>query len=331
MALLYATGVKAYYATQNGFIRAVDGVDITIGQGQVMGIVGESGCGKSTLGKVLMMNVRPPLHYVGGKILLEDVGDIAQLDMNLLKTKVWGRVIAQVPQNALNALVPTSRIQHFVQDVLCHHLKISGRQAISMAAQRFEELGLPSEALNNYPHELSGGMRQRVTIAVASLLNPKLLIADEPTSALDVSTQKQVLKMFRRLLNEGIIKGLIFITHDIATLRQIAERVAVMYAGKVVEVCPMDTALVEPLHPYTKGLLGSVVTPEPEIKQRGLSYIPGEPPDLLYPPLGCRFRPRCSYAMEVCSQDEPLLMEIGPERLVACHLISSRGRHAGSP
>lgn len=331
MALLYATGVKAYYATQNGFIRAVDGVDITIRQGQVMGIVGESGCGKSTLGKVLMMNVRPPLRYVGGRILLEDVGDIAQLDMNLLKTKVWGRVIAQVPQSALNALVPTLRIQHFVQNVLCHHLKISGRQAINMASQRFEELGLPSEALNNYPHELSGGMRQRVTIAVASLLNPKLLIADEPTSALDVSTQKQVLKMFRRLLKEGIIKGLIFITHDIATLRQIAERVAVMYAGKVVEVCSMDTALAEPLHPYTKGLLGSVVTPEPEIKQRGLSYIPGDPPDLLYPPLGCRFRPRCSHAMEVCSQDEPLLVEIGPERLVACHLISSKGHHAGSP
>lgn len=328
MPLLSATNVKAYYAVRDGFIRAVDGVDIAIDSGEVVGVVGESGCGKTTLGRVLMMNVRPPLRYIEGEILLEGVGNLARLGRELVKARVWGRVISYVPQNALNALVPTRRIQSFIQDVLVHHLKINKGKALALAEKRFEELGLPIEALSKYPHELSGGMRQRVTIAVATLLNPKLLIADEPTSALDVSTQKQVLKMFKRLLREKMVNGIILITHDIATLRQIADRIAVMYAGKIVEICPIDIAILEPLHPYTAGLIGSVVTPEPDIKKRGLSSIPGDPPDLLHPPLGCRFRPRCSYAMDVCSREDPALTVVRPERLVACHLISPEDGYA---
>lgn len=331
MALLTAQGVKAYYATREGYVRAVDGVDIAIESGEIIGLVGESGCGKSTLGRVLMMNIYPPLRFVGGKILLEGVGDLVQLGVQTVRARVWGKIISYVPQNALNALVPTRRVQHFVGDVLCYHLKIDRRKAINLAAKRFEELNLPIETLNKYPHELSGGMRQRVTIAVATLLNPKLLIADEPTSALDVSTQKQVLKMFRRLMKEKMVDGITLITHDIASLRQIADKVAVMYAGKIVEISPMDIALVEPLHPYTKGLIKSVVTPEPEVKSRGLSYIPGDPPDLLCPPLGCRFRPRCDSAIDICSNNEPALISLDLGRFVACYLISSKGNHARSP
>jgi peptide/nickel transport system ATP-binding protein len=327
MTLLNAAGVKAYYTTREGFVRAVDGVDITIDSGKVVGLVGESGCGKSTLGRVLMMNVYPPLRYIGGTILLEGVGDLAQLGAHAVRARVWGKIVSYVPQNALNALVPTRKVQTFVRDVLCYHLKIDGDKAIRLAVKRFEELSLPTETLNKYPHELSGGMRQRVTIAVATLLNPKLLIADEPTSALDVSTQKQVLKMFGRLMKEKMVEGITLITHDIASLRQIADTVAVMYAGKIVEISPMDVALVEPLHPYTKGLIKSVVTPEPEVKSRGLSYIPGDPPDLLCPPLGCRFQPRCNFAMDICSTNEPALILSGPGRLAACHLLSSERDH----
>jgi len=321
-SLLAAEDVKAYYASSKGFIRAVDGISLEIDHGDVLGVAGESGCGKSTLGNVLMMNVRPPLRLLGGKVILEGKQDLATMDREEVKARVWGRVIALVPQSALNALVPTRKVGHFIKDVVRYHLGFSTRETMALAKKRFQDLELPVETLTKYPHQLSGGMRQRVVIAVATLLNPKLLIVDEPTTALDVSTQKQVLKLLSHLRTEHIVRAIVFITHDIAILRQIATRIVIMYAGKVVETGPMELILQEPAHPYARGLIHSVLTPEPMVRQRGLLHIVGEPPNLLQPPPGCRFHPRCPHSIPICSQEEPPLIGLGRDHLVACHLTS---------
>lgn len=322
MALLEAKGVKAYYSTRQGYVKAVDSLDIVIEKGIILGLAGESGCGKSTLMNALMMNVKPPLHLVEGTIVLN--GEvISKMDKSTLKKNVWGVQASIVPQSALNALMPTMRIIDFVKDVINHHMDVSDSEVVSMAQKRFEELNLRAETLSLYPHELSGGMKQRAVIAVSTLLNPKLLIVDEPTSALDVSTQKQVLKMLMDLKTAGITESMIFVTHDIAVLRQIANCITIMYAGKIVESGPSEDLLHDPKHPYTYCLINAVVTPEPEVRKRGLTSIPGEPPNLIDPPKGCRFHPRCIKAMDVCKSVEPVLTKINGSRLVACHLFTS--------
>lgn len=319
MALLEAEGVKAYYSIRQGYVKAVDDLDLSIEKGITLGLAGESGCGKSTLVNTLMMNVKPPLQLVDGTIAL-DGKVISEMDRSTLKESVWGVLISIVPQSALNALMPTKRILDFIKDVMGHHMSDSESGIVSKAEKRFEELNLSVEALSLYPHELSGGMKQRAVIAVSTLLNPKLLIVDEPTSALDVSTQKQVLKMLMDLKNTGITESMIFVTHDIAVLRQIADRIAIMYAGKMVELASSEDILYDAKHPYTYSLINAVVTPEPEVRKRGLMSIPGEPPNLLDPPKGCRFHPRCPKAMSICRSTEPILAEPEEGRLVSCHL-----------
>lgn len=330
--LLELTDVRAYYRQVIGVIqrtiRAVDGVSLKIFDREIVGVVGESGCGKSTLANVIMMNIRPPLTFVGGSVRL-NVGkeflELQKLDRSTLKERVWGKEIAIVPQSALNALMPTLKIRRLILDVVrSHNPDAEEDEVIGLALKRFKELGLPEIAINMYPFELSGGMRQRAVIAIATLLNPRLLIADEPTSALDVVTQKMVLKTFLDVYNKNIIKSIVFITHDIATVRQIASRIVVMYAGKVVEDGPVEELVSRPLHPYTDGLMGSVLTPEEEVRKRGLRYIPGQPPDLASPPPGCRFHPRCPFAMDVCRREVPPLIEIEKGRFVACWLYTKR-------
>ncbi|MEM2400902.1 MAG: ABC transporter ATP-binding protein [Candidatus Bathyarchaeia archaeon] len=321
MSILESKNVKAYYSTPRGYVKAVDGVNITLDKGIILGLAGESGCGKSTLVNTLMMNIYPPLHFIDGEIIL-DGKRISDMDRATLKKNVWGVLVALVPQSALNALMPTKRVIDLVKDVVMHHMSVSNSEVVSMAKKRFEELNLDVNALYLYPHELSGGMKQRAVIAISTLLNPKLLIVDEPTSALDVSTQKQVLKMLIDLKKSGITESIIFVTHDIAVLRQIADWITIMYAGKIVESGPVDDILYEPKHPYTFSLINAVVTPEPEIRRRGITSLPGEPPDLLNPPKGCRFNPRCPKAIDRCRIEEPPL-ETKSGRLVACHLISS--------
>ena len=322
--LLRAENLRAYYyMSREKVAKAVDNVSLEVYPGEILGIVGESGCGKSTLANVLMINIRPPLRLTMGKIILEKY-ELTKMKRDEVKKKIWGRLISMVPQSALNALNPTIKVKDFIKDVLKARTNMSEKEIVEVTKKRFTEIGLPTEALEVYPFELSGGMRQRVTIAVATLLDPLLLIADEPTSALDVSTQKSVLKMMVDLKKRGIIKSIIFITHDIATLRQIANRVVVMYAGKVVEVGPIEEIINSPLHPYTIALIRSVVTPEPEVRKRKLFYIPGRPPDLFNPPKGCRFRERCPQAMEICAKKEPELIEVKKGHFVACHLYSNR-------
>jgi peptide/nickel transport system ATP-binding protein len=322
VALLEAKGVKAYYYVRQGQVKAVDDLDLAIERGITLGLAGESGCGKSTLVNTLMMNVKPPLHLVEGTIVL-DGKVISNMDRSTLQKNIWGVLVSLVPQSALNALMPTMNIEGFVKDVIRHHMSVPDSQIISMTKKRFEELNLPVEALSMYPHELSGGMKQRAVIAISTLLNPKLLIVDEPTSALDVCCQKQVLRMLIDLRKTGITQSIVFVTHDIAVLKQIADWITIMYAGKIVESAPTDDLLNDSKHPYTFSLINAVVTPEPEVRKRGLTSIPGEPPNLLDPPKGCRFHPRCPKVMDVCRSVEPTLVKIEGNRIVSCHLFPS--------
>lgn len=322
--ILELENVRAYYLVEDRYVRAVDGISLVIKEGEVVGIVGESGSGKTTLINVMLMNIKRPLTLKEGRIKLYSNGgmiELNKLSKEELQKTIWGKETSIIPQSAMNALMPTKRIKDSISDVIRAHLsEIDENKIIDMARARFEEIGISGDNIMRYPFELSGGMRQRAAIAVATLLNPKLLIADEPTSALDVATQKAVLKTIENLRDRGIVKSIAFVTHDIATVRQIAEILVVMYAGKLVEIGPIEDIIREPLHPYTKGLLYSVVTPEPEIKKRGLYHILGAPPNLMDPPSGCRFHPRCSSKMDICEKEEPILMEVNKDRKVACFL-----------
>ncbi len=321
--LLIGLNLSAFYRLKLGAVRAVDGVDISVPRGSIVGLAGESGCGKTTLVNVLLANVRPPLTIMGGTVMLDGI-DLLKMNREEIRKKVWGVKVSYVPQAALNALNPTKRIIDLVRDAVRQHMPATDSQIVSMCRRRFEELNLPLDGIIRYPHELSGGMRQRVIIAISTLLNPRLLIVDEPTSALDVSTQKQVLRMLLDIKNDGIIESILFVTHELALLRQIATHVYIMYAGKIVEYGPAEDIMLEPQHPYTKALMYSVMTPEPESRQRGIITIPGEPPSLVMPPPGCRFHPRCPYAMDICSRKEPALVETRGGVGVACFLHHER-------
>jgi peptide/nickel transport system ATP-binding protein len=221
-----------------------------------------------------------------------------------------------LPQGAMNSLSPTKRIGDFAIDVIrAHESEVSRRDALERAAQRLEQLGLPERVLRAYPHQLSGGMKQRVVAVLSTLLNPKLLIADEPTSALDVSTQRVLVALLRELLDRELVRGIIFVTHDLPVLRTIADRIAIMYAGKIAEIGPTEDIVNRAHHPYTGALLSSVLVPEPQIRTRRISGIKGSPPNLADPPSGCRFHPRCSLAMDICRTTEPPV--VGDERRFA--------------
>lgn len=320
MSLLTINNVRAYYVIPSGeTIKAVDGVTLEIPSRTVYGLVGESGCGKSTLANVMMMRIIWPLRLIEGSITFEGL-ELTKADRSYLKKNIYGRRISIVPQAALNSLNPTQRIKDTIIDVLSYKEEISKEEILGMAKKRFEELNLPIDSLNKYPYELSGGMRQRVIIAISTLLNPDLLIVDEPTSALDVITQKRVLLLLQNLKKTRIVNTIFFITHDIAVLRQIADVIAVMYAGNIIEINGGEEIIKNPMHPYTKTLINSILTPEPEIKTRGITYILGEPPDLSNPPSGCRFHPRCPYAFSRCKEYVPKLRPVSNGGYVACFL-----------
>lgn len=322
--LMRIENAKAYYKLEKFSVRAVDGVSFEIFEDEVIGVVGESGCGKTTLSNLISMNILKPLTLVEGKVFMKINGnfeEISSMSREEVKKKLWGKEITIVPQSAMNALMPTIRMAKYVEHLAQSH-ELNERELLQKAEKRFEEVGLNPLWLKRYPFELSGGMRQRAVIAIATILNPKLLIADEPTSALDVVNQKVFLKVLMQLKRMGVVRSIIFITHDIATVRQIADRMIVMYAGKIVEISTMEKILQRPFHPYTQGLFNSVLTPEPEIRKRGIAVIPGAPPNLINPPNGCRFHPRCPHVMEVCKEREPELREVEEGSKVACFLYS---------
>lgn len=320
--LLELVNIKAYYKLVNSvLIRAVDEVSINVKENEVLGIAGESGCGKSTLSMVMSLNINPPLYLFGGEIKSSGK-NLLEFDKEALRKEIRGKYISIIPQGAMNSLNPTQKIGNFIVDVYREHFpEISKKEVLRRAKERLELLSLPERILNAYPHQLSGGMKQRTVTVISTLLNPKILIADEPTSALDVSSQKVVIKMLLDLLNLKIIKSIVFITHELPLLRHIADRIAVMYAGKIIEMGPMEKIIFDPLHPYSKLLLSAVLVPEPGIKSKKAESIPGVPPDLKSPPNGCRFYPRCPFMIrDLCDKNEPSFVEIEKDHMVSCHL-----------
>lgn len=299
--LLEVNGLSTKYITRfREDVYAVNDVSFSVEEGRSLGIAGESGCGKSTLALSLMGYYFAPLHYVNGDIIIN--GDnISTRKPDDVRKNVLGTEIAYIPQAAMNALNPTRKIIKFIEDVLqAHDTKLTKKDIRDMAKQRFETLNLPVSTLDRYVVELSGGMKQRTVIAVSTILSPKVLIADEPSSALDVSSQKMVIKMLHDLMEMGLVKSMLFITHELPLLYNVTDDIMVMYAGQVVEMGPAHDLVFDPMHPYSKGLMGSMLVAEEGMRDKKLAAIPGTPPNLKKPPDGCRFAPRCKYVTPQC-------------------------------
>jgi peptide/nickel transport system ATP-binding protein len=299
-------------------VYAVDHVSLKVEEGKSLGIAGESGCGKSTLALSLMGYYFPPLHYTSGDIII-DGKNISGMHPDDVRKSILGQEIAYIPQAAMNALNPTQKVIHFIEDVIQAHDPYKSKKEIyDMARALFENVGLPPEVLQKYAVELSGGMKQRTVIAVSVILGPKVLIADEPSSALDVTSQKMVIKMLRDLMENGFIKAMIFITHELPLLYNVTDDIMVMYAGQIVEKGSAKEAVFDPLHPYAKGLMGSIIVPEQGLRGHKLTAIPGVPPNLKNPPSGCRFAERCKFVRPECQTTSVGLREAGDGRFYRC-------------
>jgi peptide/nickel transport system ATP-binding protein len=317
-----------YITRFNEDIYAVDHVSLTVEEGKSLGIAGESGCGKSTLALSLMGYYFPPLHYTSGDIII-DGHNISGMKPDDVRKTVLGTEIAYIPQAAMNALNPTQKIINFIEDViLAHYPSKTKKEIYEMARYSFENLGLPADVLNQYSVELSGGMKQRTVIAVSTILFPKVLIADEPSSALDVTSQKMVIKMLKDLMEKGIIKSMIFITHELPLLYNVTDDIMVMYAGQIVEKGSAQQTVFDPLHPYAKGLMGSIIVPESGLRDHKLTAIPGVPPNLKRPPAGCRFAERCKYVRPECKGNNVPYRRVDGDRTYRCILSEEELREA---
>jgi peptide/nickel transport system ATP-binding protein len=316
--LLSVRDLKVSYRVGNGHIDAVDGASFDVPRGSIVGLVGESGCGKTTVARALTRVIADNARITGGQILFDgkDIAAIPERQMNALR---W-RDIAFIPQSAMNSLDPVYTVEYQLNEVLRRRGGLSAREARIRCEALFEMVGIEKGRLRDYPHQFSGGMRQRVAIALALALNPKLVIADEPVTALDVIVQRQILDQLRELqMMLGI--SVILVTHDISVVAYICDRTVVMYAGRVAEAGPMEAVLTRPAHPYTMGLRNAF--PDLAGAASGtLTPIDGAPPNLANPPPGCRFAPRCPFAIELCSTESPSLAEIVPDHRVACHRAS---------
>ena len=299
-------------------VYAVDHVSLKVEEGKSLGIAGESGCGKSTLALSLMGYYFAPLHYTSGDIII-DGRNISGMAPDDIRRTILGTEISYIPQGAMNSLNPTQKVIRFLEDVIhAHNPKISRKEIYELAKDKFETVGLPAEVLQKYPVELSGGMKQRTVIAVSVILSPKVLIADEPSSALDVTSQKMVIKMLRDLMEKGIIKSMIFITHELPLLYNVTDDIMVMYAGQIVESGTAKQTVFDPLHPYAKGLMGSIIVPEYGLRGVKLAAIPGVPPNLKNPPKGCQFAERCKYVVPECRTHSIDLREAAGDRTYRC-------------
>jgi peptide/nickel transport system ATP-binding protein len=309
-----------YITRYNEDVYAVDHVSLKVEEGKTLGIAGESGCGKSTLALSLMGYYFAPLHYTSGEIII-DGRNISGMKPDDVRRTILGSEIAYIPQAAMNALNPTRKVINFIEDVVLAHDPTENKKFIhNLARASFETLGLPQEVLHKYPVELSGGMKQRTVIAVSVILRPKVLIADEPSSALDVTSQKMVIKMLKGLMDTGFIKSMIFITHELPLLYNVTDEIMVMYAGQIIERAGAREAVFDPLHPYSRGLMGSIIVPESGLREVKLTAIPGAPPNLKNPPSGCRFAERCKYVRAECRYTNVALYDAGPGRAYRCIL-----------
>jgi len=317
MALLDVQDLKTYYYTLRGPVKAVDGISFQVEKGKAIGLAGESGCGKTTVALSILKILPPGGKIVEGKILFREQ-DLVKLEDRQMRDIRW-KGISIVFQGAMNALNPLFKVgDQIVEAIKTHEPKVTKKEAWERTEKLLETVGLEPSRAKNYPHEFSGGMRQRGLIAMALSCNPGLLIADEPGTALDVIVQAQVLKLMSEL-KDKLNLGMILITHDLSIITETCEKAAIMYAGKIVEQGDIVTIFKEPLHPYTQGLISAF--PSIKAAKRRMTSIHGSPPDLLNPPTGCRFHPRCQYAMDVCKKEDPRPLKRTRDHYVACHLV----------
>ena len=325
MALLNVKDLRAYYRTEvygiSRTVRAVDDVSFDLYPNEIYGVAGESSCGKSTLIKVISGNIKPPLRAHSGSVNF-DLGnykvDMLKITQDEMRRNIRWKEISYVMQGSMSVLNPVRRIVKTFEDIVDSHQGLKDRKAFREQVEaHINRLGLPNDILNAYPHQLSGGMRQRVAIALATMFQPKLIIADEPTTALDVVVQRGVLQMLKEIQAESK-NTVLLVTHDMAVHANVADRVMIMYAGRIMEEGPTETIFKAPCHPYTKHLIGSL----PMIGVRSTkTSLPGSPPNLANPPTGCRFHPRCPLAMDICRTDVPEMITLENNHRVACHLV----------
>jgi peptide/nickel transport system ATP-binding protein len=318
--LLELRNVKMYYGTSRGTVKAVDGISFRLNKGEAMALVGESGSGKSSLAFTIIRLLPRNVAEAGGEILFYDeepgVVDLAKMNEDEIRRKIRWKKISMVFQASMNALNPILRVQDQMIEPLVLHLGLSREEAVKIAEEALRSVGLAKDVLMRYPFELSGGMKQRVVIAMAIMMRPRLVILDEPTSALDVITQANIMNLLKELKAKFDL-SFILITHDIALASEIADKIGVMYAGRLVEVAPADVFFRKPKHPYSQKLLAAMPTLREE---KSIEYIPGDVPSLITPPPGCRFHPRCPYAIKgKCDKEEPQTKQIDGSE-VACWL-----------
>jgi peptide/nickel transport system ATP-binding protein len=301
-------------------VKAVNGVDLEIRENEVYGIAGESGCGKTTLLKALYSAIEPPLRLIGGKVIY--VRDGEEIDVYSLgrekKRRLRWEYVSYVPQGSMSVLNPVKRLRDSYGDFLESHVAgKTRRDTLVIAREHLHRLGLPPKVLNAYPHQLSGGMRQRVTIALAALLGPRIMIADEPTTALDVVVQRGVIQLLKSV-QETLKNTIVLVTHDMGVHANVADRIGIMYAGVMIEEATVEQVFEKPLHPYTQYLIDSL----PKFGDKTLRRsAPGSPPSLAELPSGCPFHPRCPHAMDVCAAEMPRILDVGGAHRVACWLV----------
>ena len=318
-----AKHLKAYYITQSygieRTVKAVDDISIEIKEKEVLGIAGESGCGKSTLLKVLLGTIDPPLKIVDGTMQyeFEESYNVLSMSKDEIKQIRWTQV-SYIPQGSMHVLNPVRKIRDTFHDFIATHQNLDKSETTKLSQDYLQKLGLSGQVMNAYPHQLSGGMRQRVTIALATILSPKLVLADEPTTALDVLVQRGGVQLLKEIQQrEG--STLVLVSHDMGVHANLADRIAILYAGKLVEEAETQSIFKNPLHPYTQYLIESLPRLDDKTER---SSIPGRPPALDNPPEGCRFHPRCPHAMDVCTKEVPPLVDIGEGHKTACFLVS---------
>jgi peptide/nickel transport system ATP-binding protein len=313
--LLNVEKLTLHFRTRQGIVQAVDGVDFHLGRNRAVVVLGESGCGKTSLAKAILRLLPRNVDSYSGKVFLEG-RDVMTLNDEEFRLNIRWAAISLVPQAAMNALNPVLKVGRQVAEPAMIHLGVKREQAMEQARKMFEHVGVPVDFLGRYAFELSGGMRQRVAIAMALVTSPNLILLDEPTSALDVLTQANIFNVLKRIKRE-LGTSYILITHDIATSSELADDVAVMYAGQIVEMSDARRFFAEPLHPYSRKLMSSV----PRLRgEKELDFISGQPPSLISPPVGCRFAARCSFCFEKCQQEPPMVEQDG--RKVKCWLHS---------
>jgi peptide/nickel transport system ATP-binding protein len=324
--LLELENVVVDYVLRDRRVRAVDGVSLSIAPGETLGIAGESGCGKSTLANAILQILKPPAQLSSGRILFEG-SDLVALSHEELRRFRW-RHVSLVFQSAMDVLNPVMRVGDQFVDMLKAHERVRKSEALARAADLFELVGIDRARIRSYPHQLSGGMRQRVVIAMALALRPELIVLDEPTTALDVVVQREILQELEQLKAE-LGFAVLFITHDLSLLVEFSDRISIMYAGEIVEAATADTLFRDPKHPYTVGLMSSFPPLAGPLER--IAGIPGSPPNLAQPPPGCRFNPRCPHcdghdgALFIRQTTErPRLREVAPEHFVACHLVEEQ-------